>query len=468
MINFKQSLIIAVFILMLGTAQASSPAQPYTYNVDQYTAGGLRVIAAVGTIALVAGLLAVVLGAYKFRRRKYKITGALLLVAALFTFGYLAYVTSPHRNVPVVFSERHMLQNLWRAYKLEYLEPGTWRTMDKQRDFVTTSEGQSYTMLRAVWMDDKETFDQSWEWTKDNLGRQEDNLFAWLFGERADGTYGVLVNQGGYNTATDADVDIALALVFAYSRWQDPAYLEEAVQIINDIWRHEVVVIQGRPYLTASNLNTEVDKVLLNPSYFAPYAYRIFAEIDPNHNWLGVVDTSYDVLRRSMSLPLDRDRTAYLPPDWVKIDRRTGQLEASPNSDLSTNYGYDAMRVPWRLALDWQWNEEPRAKEVLSMFRLFNNEWRTKQALYSTYSHDGEGVMKYESPAMYGGSIGYFMVARNPRVAREVYMQKLQALYNPDTQSWRQTLSYYDDNLAWFGIALYHGALPNLYVDNFR
>ena len=36
---------------------------------------------------------------------------------------------------------------------------------------------------------------------------------------------------------------------------------------------------------------------------------------------------------------------------------------------------------------------------------------------------------------------------------------------NPDKQQWKNALSYYDDNWAWFGIALTQHALPNLAAD---
>jgi len=62
---------------------------------------------------------------------------------------------------------------------------------------------------------------------------------------------------------------------------------------------------------------------------------------------------------------------------------------------------------------------------------------------------------------MYGGTIGYFVIA-DPEKAQKVYQDKLVYLYNPDTDSWKQMLSYYDDNWAWFGIALYNRLLPNL------
>jgi hypothetical protein len=101
------------------------------------------------------------------------------------------------RSAPLTFSPLEILGGTWYTYKLEGLEPGTGRTIDRSRGNITTSEGESYTMLRAVWMDDKPTFDTSWQWTKDNLHRPHDQLFAWLFGERPDGTYGVLTARAG-------------------------------------------------------------------------------------------------------------------------------------------------------------------------------------------------------------------------------------------------------------------------------
>ena len=71
---------------------------------------------------------------------------------------------------------------------------------------------------------------------------KENKLFAWLFGEKADGSYGVLDDIGGNNAAIDGDTDIAMALLFAHARWGDSTYLLEADSIIKAIWRQGVCV----------------------------------------------------------------------------------------------------------------------------------------------------------------------------------------------------------------------------------
>jgi endoglucanase len=386
--------------------------------------------------------------------------GLILCVAGMMIFIVVAHENGARNRAPMVFSSRTMLLGLWDEYKEQFLER-TGRTLDPQRDNITTSEGQSYTMLRAVWVDDQETFDSTWQWTRENMQRS-DLLFSWLYGEKPDGTMGVLVAQGGENSAADADTDIAVALLFAYNRWRDGRYLDEARGIVQNIWEQEVVMAGGEPVLASNNIEQFSDtKILVNPSYFAPYAYRMFAHVDPDHDWDALIASSYRIIRESASSRLDKEDTSSLPPDWIFVNRKTGTIEPATVAHLTTGYGYEAARLPFRLALDWKWYGEPRAAESLSLFGFLKKEWREDNAIYATYAHDGQVTGDYEAPVMYGGSMGYFVVTE-PGMAREIYEKKLSILYNSGNMSWRTPLSYYDTNWAWFGLALYHDMLVNL------
>lgn len=370
-------------------------------------------------------------------------------------------------KTPLVYSTHDMLTSIWGKYKSRYIEQGTGRTVDTSRGNVTTSEGEGYTMLRAIWLDDKPTFDASWNWTQKNLEHSNDHLFSWLYGKLPNGNYGILTSQNGQNSASDADTDIAMALVFAYARWQDPAYLASAKQIINDIWNQEVIVIQGKPYLAADNVEKNfTSNIVIDPSYFAPYAYRIFAQIDPSHNWRGLIDTSYTVLKGSMAAKLDATSTsANIPPDWITLNRQDASIHAPGPAmpELDTNYGFDAIRVAWRVGLDWDWNQDPRALNVLSSMGFLDNEWKSRQVIHDIYAHDGQVINYSQAPSTYGASLPA-LIAIDGQDADAVYKTKLVALYNPDTQDWNQVLSYYDDNWAWFGMALYNNSLPNLWA----
>ena len=362
-----------------------------------------------------------------------------------------------------IFSKQAMLESLWERYKDEYIEKPSFRTLDKQRDNITTSEGQSYTMLRAVWQDDKETFDKSWQWTKDNLWK-DNKLFAWLFGKKEDGSYGVLDDLGGNNAATDGDTDIAMALLFAYSRWGDDTYLLEADSIIQAIWKESVVIVNDRPYITANDIEKfNQSEILLNPSYYAPYAYRMFALIDTKNNWQGVVDTSYEIIIKSSTFPLDKENSVGLPPDWVVLNRNTGALSSPLSMEITTNYSFDAHRVKWRLYLDYLWYGDSRVKSYFEKNNFLFSIWNLDQDIYNTYSHDGKVIDKGSSPSVIGTNIGYFAVV-NPDIAKDIYEQKLLPLYNRDTQNWSKELGYYDSNWAWFGLAIYNNLLPNYFA----
>lgn len=132
------------------------------------------------------------------------------------------------------------------------------------------------------------------------------------------------------------------------------------------------------------------------------------------------------------------------------------------SATLTTNFGYDAIRIPWRISLDWHWYGEERAKKMLDSLSFFSKEWEDKGSIGSVYGHDGSIVTSTEAPAVYGGLIGYFMVS-DSKNAKNIYEQRLEVLYNPDTNSWKNVLGYYDDNWTWFGIGLYNNLLPNLF-----
>jgi endo-1,4-beta-D-glucanase Y len=395
-----------------------------------------------------------------------KLLGYILVGAALVVLGVVLYNNSGKSNVPLVFTPDQILNSTWLNYKTEYLEPNTSRTLDKQNDNITTSEGESYTMLRAVWLADKATFDNSWTWTKDNLQHKTgDKLFAWLFGQQSGNTYGILTAKGGNNTASDADTDIALSLVFAYSRWQDPAYLGDARSIITDTWNNDVVTVNGTPYMSADNLekSSTNPNIAINVSYFNPAAYRIFAQVDPTHPWSKLVDSSYALLAKAEAAPLDKSKSSGLPPDWISMNRTTGAISAPTGTANTTNFSFDALRTPWRIALDLAWYKDPRASTTLQSLSFLDKQWSANGMLASTYTHDGSVVTAAESPAMYGGTIGYF-VTNDSDAAASIYQNKLESLYDPGKNGWKSTLSYYDDNWAWFGIALYNNMLPNLTV----
>jgi len=386
-----------------------------------------------------------------------KYLGVILFAIGLgITIGVI-YANSRFVKKTRTFSPYTLLTSSWEKYKIRFIN-NDGRVIDYSQDGITTSEGQSYAMLQAVWMDDREIFDLVWSWTKNTLKRPDDNLFGWRWGNKGQDEYGLLPN-GGDNSASDADTDVALALILAAKRWNNSKYLDEAKLIIADIWKLEVYEAGTDNYLIAGNWASGGDKIIVNPSYFSPYAWRLFAQVDKN-NWNSLIDPGYRLLSRISENNLDKSTTSGLPPDWVAVYKNDGRAEATNMNGLTTNYGYDAIRIPWRIAIDYLWNKESKAKSYLSSLSYMKKYYQDNKKLPGTFSHDGGVVNGNENPAMYGTALGYFMVV-DPELAEEIYQEKVIQQYVNDTNSFSDDLPYYEVNWLWFGTALYlHYLIP--------
>jgi endoglucanase len=385
-----------------------------------------------------------------------------IAIAGLAVIILAAFLVTRHNSQPATSDTPELkpeLAALWQDYRSTSWDGGSGRTIDRSAGDITTSEGQSYTMLRAVWSDDRGTFDKTWQWTQANI-RRGDKLFSWKWGQRSDGSWGVLTTEGGENTASDADSDIALALLMAGKRWGDHSYTAAGKQVVRSIWQHDVVTAAGKPYLAADDLeNRKTDgPAIINPSYFAPYAYRVFARVDSDHDWRGLAADNYELLLRAMTDKLDGTVTVNLPPDWLRIDLRTGDIGAAAGK--STGFGYDAFRTVWRTTVDYSWNHSSDAAKVLDKLGFLQQQWAAHGRLADGYSHGGEPTGG-ENTGFYGGTLGYFQF-RHPDSAKAVVAGKLAPLYDADTQRLTRSLNYYDNNWAWFGLALYGGQLPDI------
>lgn len=378
----------------------------------------------------------------------------LLLIAAVVTFTVVSFTQTK------LSTEAQLTTNLWHAYlKQQWQTEG--RTISNPQGSITTSESQSYTMLRAVWENDPSVFSTTWNWTKKNL-QQTNGLFAWEWGKNPNGTYGIMVANGGEHTASDADSDIALALITAGNRWHNQAYISEGSAVAGAIWQNEVVPIKGLYYLAADNLEKTASTpyIVINPSYFAPYSYTIFAKYDKSNPWGTLASDSLSELASISKANLNTKASDGLPPDWAIVYRASGVLAADPSRRLDTNFGYNAIRSVWRVALDWEWFKNPQAKKLLSSYSFLYHAWKSKHQLKAVYSHSGKPLEDYGSYAMYGATLPYFQIF-HPSSATTIYKDQIIEPLMGHGSTLRQQVNYYDNNWLWFGVSLYDHALPN-------
>ncbi len=386
-----------------------------------------------------------------------KIIGIVLIGISIIIAFLVIYMNSPYSKINRTFSPYTLLSSTWEKYRQKFINKDG-RVIDFSANSVTTSEGQSYAMLRAVWSDDRKTFDMVWKFTKKNLKRKNDNLFGWRWGKLSGNTYGFMPD-GGENSAADADSDIALALILAGRRWKKDEYSSSAKIILDDMWKIETAVANGKRYLIAGNWADRGEELIINPSYFSPYAWRMFAEVDKKHDWNSLIDPAYILLSESGAARLDKEKGVGLPPNWLSIDKNTGELRPPTIPNATTDYSYDAMRVPWRIAVDYQWNREARAKAYLeNSYQILMKEYSTNQKISGSYTHDGKQVSDIESPTMYSTIIGYFLI-HDPQTAQKIYDDKIIKLYSNADDSFDNRLPYYEQNWLWFGLALFNGQI---------
>jgi len=345
------------------------------------------------------------------------------------------------------------IENSWKAYKHNFLK-SYGRIINPQDNNSTTSEAQSYALLRSAWIGDKPAFDGVWDWTRDHLQhRTQDKLFSWLWVGEENG--GKLADAA---TAADADQDIALALLFAYKRWSDPKYLMSARQIMDDIWNKEVVSANGKLFLMSGSDAHQGDVIIVNPSYLSPATYRIFAQVDSFHPWDKLAQDSYTLL----------NQLGPLPPNWVLVDAVTGQTNPAAGrvGDPNANdFGFDAFRIYWRIAQDAEWFNSLSAREYLqSASDFFYSQWTDNQAFSAIYTSDGSPVVRYSTLSTASGP--YFLLRKtHPDSAYEIKRTIFEDVFDTSTWTWSGGENYYDQNWAWFAQAFDSGYITNLWSD---
>lgn len=314
------------------------------------------------------------------------------------------------------------------------------RIIDPDRKNITTSEGQSYMLLRSVAMGNKKTFDLVYKWTKNNLQRK-DYLFAWLWGKNENGEYKILDN----NTASDADIDIAFSLLVAYNKWSDKIYLNEALPIINSIWDNETKRVGDYLILMPGVEQTNSNIIEINPSYFFPYAYKFFQKYDVKHDWSTLIDSSFYYLNQVMS-----QTGTGLPPNWFLIENGHIVLEDNERSDFS----YDAIRVFQRAYLDYVRTNDKRNLAILEKSKFFIYKWNENKEFYTNYKKDGELRDKNK----FVGAIAILVPVislYDKKAAAEIYEKEVNPYFKND-KFWEEKHDYYAKNLLWFGCYFYH------------
>jgi len=305
-------------------------------------------------------------------------------------------------------------------------------------DFDTISAGIGWGMLIAVLLDNGQNqsqkyFDGFWQYYQGHLN--DSGLMAWKI-DRA----GNILDQ---ESATEADENVAMALLFANKQWGSAGqinYLKAGKELITRIFSYEVKV-SDEDYVVKPGVNWG-GKDIINPAYFDPAFYRIWKNYDKR--WLNVTDRAYKLYE----IFYYRYKTG-LYPDWCVPEGST--------SYLSYNFTYDASQVPLNIGLDHLWH----GKGKKYLIRL--NNWISEKTgerpdlILDGYKLNGTPIGKYNNAAFVGPLAVAAMVA--PK-----YQSWLDALYQhlvlmETGGNW----GYYPDTIRLVSLLILSGNMPNLW-----
>ncbi|MCL6435744.1 MAG: glycosyl hydrolase [Leptolyngbyaceae cyanobacterium HOT.MB2.61] len=343
-----------------------------------------------------------------------------------------------------------VLQQSWVAFRNRFIQ-ADGRTIDREVSDQSTSAGQAYAMLRAVLINDHATFARVLTWGENNLSRKDakgqriDHLWAWSWGQTEQKEWRVLDPK----FVSGAEVDVVTALIMASRRWNCARYLAIARTKLKDLWKLSTDVVRGKRYFLSTSDSvfwSKPNTLLLNPSNLAPYAFRLFAQVDSKHEWLSLVESSYQVLNKSAKVS-----EVGLPSNWVLLDSATGEISSlSTYGPQQSLYGSDAARVWWRIALDAAWFQSRQAKQYLKEHTAhLRRLWKTNQRISAQIDLQGKPLVDYESTSQYAMLYATLQLT-DPEIANQIYRLKLKRQYQGGF--WDNDSAYNTQNLVWLAL----------------
>jgi endoglucanase len=224
---------------------------------------------------------------------------------------------------------------LWTRFVTRFVQnDGRVINLDT-REQNSVSEAQAYTLVLALVANDPGTFGRVLTWTRDNLwaGDLTARLPAWQWGRKRDGSWGIL----DQNSAADADLWLAYALLEAGRLWKDSSYTALGKLIAMQIAQREVVDLAGvGPMLIPGVEGFRLDGGgwRLNASYAPLPVLRRLALDDPSGPWDRIASNTVAMIRAV-------SKSGFVP-DWNTWSEAAGFGFDAEKGDAGS---FDAIRV---------------------------------------------------------------------------------------------------------------------------
>jgi endo-1,4-beta-D-glucanase Y len=392
-----------------------------------------------------------------------------------------------------------VLERTWSGLKARNIKPWSDGLVHRPKSETpgdAVSEGQAYGMTLALYLNDQAAFNGIWDAAESKMWNDGNGFYDWRWNN------GTVVGMG---LATDADQDIALMLIFAdalvekgiWTAHKSPKnvdYKARAQSILTSLWNKGINDGNLRPGANwggggtcGSGASSWPCGDHVNPGYFAPANYRVFKDFDKSRDWGKVIDKSYQTIAKSPGYGKG------LLPDWMKLDgtyASAKDLGYNP-FDVGQSFYKDAIRVHWRLATDWLWFKEPRAKTFLDNAYGFVGRNPSKANFYrmdgslvpaeSTFvlnGTKGPTRSRREHSALTTGMWACAAMASGGADSADSWAREMLRWYAPGSDVWGLAKDpdggvedtahnevYFDQFLAWFGASILAGRFTNILAD---
>jgi endo-1,4-beta-D-glucanase Y len=406
--------------------------------------------------------------------------------AAMLYPGSMPRVSTPYDTI---------LKKTWEGIKKRNIDAYSTGMVHRPRSEYpgdAVSEGISYGMILALYCNDQTSFNKIWNGAETYMWSADGKLYNWHRNSQG-GSGGVGAYSDG--PASDAEQDIALLLIFAdqlvknniWKAYTDPknnaTYAGRARDLLGTI---RTSMVKDGKILLPGHWG-ENDPGTVNPSYFSPASYEVFAEFDTANAsaWKALIGGSYEMLEKS------KGYARGLAPDWFTFDgNSTGG--AGYNAYFAGDAMYmDAIRVFWKIGLHAIWYNDARAKSYLNKAITFLGS--PEKADFFTMAgallpdsaideiSDGKGGKVERPRRMHNhltvGMWGIAAMAAGGVALAEGYSNEFLKFYDDgndffahasDPAGGNDTLRcdmYYDQFLGWFGAAVFGGVFTNVWED---
>lgn len=233
---------------------------------------------------------------------------------------------------------------LWQTYATRFVQADGRVLESSLENNHSTSEGQSYAMFFALIGNDQSRFDTLWRWTFANLAGAAiaTHLPGWLWGQGTDGQW----RLQDANSAADADLWIAYALLEAARLWHRPDYHRDALQLMATIEAQLIVKLPGLgPMVLPGPQGFILPDSLwrLNPSYLPLPLLRRLAKEAPDGPWQAIADNTATMIDQASPKGFVPDWVGYQGTSYKGASAQSGVFVSDPIKGETGSY--DAIRV---------------------------------------------------------------------------------------------------------------------------